>query len=163
MVSRFYKSLTKIWKSIYLKTWIEKFCAIWIDIIFKFEWIYYEQRMMHSIRMRTTRFIGRLGGSLPRGVCVRGVCVFRGCLPGWCVQVVSTRRVSAQGVCTGECTAFHCMLGYTHTPLWTEWVTDRCKNIFYQQLRLRAVKRRDISFFSVLESLRAHSWYLNTV
>ena len=37
--------------------------------------------------------------------------------------------VSARGECLPQC-----MLGYT--PPWTEWLTDRCKNITFAQLRL---------------------------
>ena len=39
---------------------------------------------MHSSRMRTVRYSGRLrgGGCLPGGVCLGGVCLGGGCLPG---------------------------------------------------------------------------------
>ena len=50
--------------------------------------------------------LGYTGGCLPRG---------RGCLPGG-----------------GRCLP-QCMLGYTPPP-WTEWLTDRCKNIAFQLL-----------------------------
>ena len=42
----------------------------------------------------------------------------------------------------------HCMLGWHPSPMhagiltpWTDWLTDRCKNITFPQLRLRAVKQ----------------------
>ena len=51
------------------------------------------------------------------------------------------RRDLPGGDCLGGCLPGgvhpYCMLGYT--PLWTEWLTDRCKNITFLQLRLRAV------------------------
>ena len=63
----------------------------------------------HSSRMRTVRCSGRLlGVSLPRGGLLprRGLCPGKGC------------------VCSGgyipACTE-------ADTPLWTEWLTDRCK------------------------------------
>ena len=47
--------------------------------------------------------------------------------------------VSAQvgDVCQWGCLP-QCMLGYA-SPLWTEWLTDRCKNITLPELRLRTV------------------------
>ena len=51
------------------------------------------------------------------GVYPRGVSAQRGCLPGGCIPA-----------CTEA-----------DTPLWTEWLTDRCKNITFPQLRLRMV------------------------
>ena len=62
---------------------------------------------MHSSRMYTARFSGRLRWG---GVCLWGTSAL-GCTP-----------------------PAYCMLGYT--PLWTEWLTDRCKNITFPQLRL---------------------------
>ena len=85
---------------------------------------------MHSSRTRTARFKGHLyrRGSAQRlgvegGVC-RG-CVSRGCLPGGSVQ--------------GVYTPAHCMLGYKRSPPPENRMTDRCKNISFPQLRLRAV------------------------
>ena len=64
--------------------------------------------------MRTVSCKGRLlgGGCLPRG------CLPAGCLPG--------------GLCIPACTEAD-----TLNP-WTEWLTDRCKNITFPHLRLRA-------------------------
>ena len=61
---------------------------------------------------------------------------------------VHLRRGSAYwGVCPGGCTPplppAHCMLGYTPPP-WTEWLTNRCKNFTFPQLRLRMVNIMDI-------------------
>ena len=72
------------------------------------------QTRMHSSRMRTVRFSGRRGG-LASGQ--------EGCLPG--------------GVCPGGCLPGG--RGFTPPLLWTEWLTDRCKNITFPQLRLWAV------------------------
>ena len=71
---------------------------------------------MHSSRMRITRFSGH-----PRA---GGVCLGEG--------GVLPRGVSAWGCLPREL--------YT-APLWTECLTDRCKNITFPQLRLRAVIR----------------------
>ena len=68
-----------------------------------------------------------------------GVCS-RGCLP----RGESARGVSAQGArlpwgCLPGGVSQHAL---RQTPLWTEWLTDRCKNITFPQLRLRTVKSR---------------------
>ena len=59
-----------------------------------------------------------LGGCLPRGSHQKGVSAQRGCLPRGCIPA-----------CTEA----------DPPPLWTEWLTDRCKNITFPQLRLRTV------------------------
>ena len=72
--------------------------------------------IMYSSRMRTVRCSDLLGGGgcLPRGVFAQGGVFSRECLP---------RGVSAHG---GAC------LGGVYTsPLGTEWLTDRCKNITF--------------------------------
>ena len=69
--------------------------------------------------MRTARFLTVMGGGVYR-VCV---CVSRGCDGG----VFSPDPEPDTPP-------------HTHTHLWTEWLTDRCKNITFPQLRLRAVK-----------------------
>ena len=55
----------------------------------------------HSSRMRTVRSSSRLPGG--------GGCPPEGCLPRGCVSQHARRQ----------------------TPLWTEWLTDRCKNITF--------------------------------
>ena len=83
----------------------------------------YETRM-HSSRMRTVRSSSRLLG----GVCQGGVSQHAlgqtppGGVPGGCLP---------RG-CIAACTR-------TDTSLWTEWLTDRCKNITFPQLRFRTV------------------------
>ena len=103
--------------------------------------------------MRTGRFRGDVSEG---GVCLDGVCVQGECLPRGCV--------SRMGVCLGVCVQDGCLPGvcvwpregcvclgavclgvyapiacWDTPPLWTEWLTDRCKNITFPQLRLRAV------------------------
>ena len=82
--------------------------------------------------------------ALGKGVCARGClprgCLPRGCLPGGCLP---------GGVCPRGCLPRGCLPGggvadaspgpEADTSLWTEWLTDRCKNITFPQLRLRAV------------------------
>ena len=85
---------------------------------------------MHSSRMGTTRLLPVSpsmhcagGGLLPGGVstsrggvCSRGVSACVGCLlPGGDLL---------PGGCMSACTE-------ADTPLWTEWLTDRCKNITF--------------------------------
>ena len=82
---------------------------------------------IHFSRMRTARFSCRLGGvyvgvSAPGSVCPDG------CLP---------RGTSALGVYT-PC-PLHAGI---HPPM--NRITDRCKNITFPQLRLRAVKIESI-------------------
>ena len=68
---------------------------------------------MHSSRMRTVHCSSRLLGG--------PVCPW-GCLP---------RGVFAEGgSCIPACTE-------EGPPMWTEWLTDGCKNITFPQLRLR--------------------------
>ena len=82
--------------------------------------------------MRTVGCSSRLpagGVCLPRGVSPKGV----------------AQRVSAQGgVCPGGCLPREgCVSQYALRqipPLWTEWLTDGCKNITFPQLRLWKVK-----------------------
>ena len=80
---------------------------------------------MHSSRMRTAHFSGRQG---------RGVC------PGYLPEVVSARGVCRGGVYSGEVSAYGvlpraCLPGGGVQPfLWTEWLTDSCKNITFLQL-----------------------------
>ena len=84
----------------------------------------------------------------------------RECIPVGCVPpasvAVSGVGVHSEGVCPGEgCVQGEGCVGGclprgvyipitcwdTHLlPLWREWMTDRCKNITFPQLRLRAVK-----------------------
>ena len=65
-------------------------------------------------------------GCLTRGVPAQGGCLSRG-LPAqgrgwwWCIPA-----------CIGA-----------DSPLWTEWLTDRCKNITFPQLRLRTVTKHN--------------------
>ena len=93
-----------------------------------------------------------LSAAVATGGSARGcVCPGEGCQPGR----VSARGVSAkgclcQGVSTRGCLPGECLpgggvvypvhAGIHTTPLWTEWLTDRCKNITFPQLRLRTVK-----------------------
>ena len=67
---------------------------------------------MHSSRMHTVRCSG-YGGVSQHALGRWGVCPGRGCLPSVC---------------------------WDTSPLWTEWLTDRCENIIFPQLRLRTVK-----------------------
>ena len=84
-----------------------------------------EKTRMHSSRMRTARFSGRLR---EEGVVV---CV---CLGG-CIKACNGQA----GVCRG-CGGVHpCSLhAGIHIPH-VNRITDRCKNITFPQLRLRAV------------------------
>ena len=70
------------------------------------------------------------------------------CIPVGCVPSASV------AVCWGEweggvCTA----LGQAPLPLWTEWLTDGCKNITFPQLRLRTVMNRSRLILFIL------SWF----
>ena len=64
-----------------------------------------------------------------RGVCIPACTGWGGVCPG----VSSQGGVCPGGVCIPACTE-------ADTPLWTEWLTDRCKNITFPHLRLRTVK-----------------------
>ena len=58
-----------------------------------------------------------------------GVCVcLGGVFPGGCLPRGFLPR---RGVCPNAC--------WDTPPLWTEWLTDRCKNITFPQLRCRMV------------------------
>ena len=70
------------------------------------------------------------GGFLPSG-CLPWVCLPRGCLSGGCLP---------GGVCP-VCT------GKTPPPTWTEWLTDRCKNITFPQFRLQTIIRNNKNAF----------------
>ena len=50
-------------------------------------------------------------------------------------------RLLGGSVCPGECLPRGCLPKEVcvHRPLWTEWLTDRCKNITFPQLLLRTV------------------------
>ena len=87
------------------------------------------------------------GGVYGRGTCVggRGVCIGgihgRGC--AWQGGMHGRGACVAGGMCGGgmhgrgvrQGHAWHtCPLPYM-TPPWTEWLTDRCKNITFPQLR----------------------------
>ena len=79
---------------------------------------------MHSSTMRAIRcsdglLVGGGGGCLPK------------------------RGVSAEGVCIPACTEADTL------PLWTEWLTDRCKNITFPQLRLRTVTETCVLFLDL--------------
>ena len=105
---------------------------------------------MHSGRMRTVRCSGCLG------VCVYRGCLSRGCLPRVCVA--ETRQIRGRhpppqtrgrhppgkeadsppptrgrhpGTGGSACWDTH--------PLWTEFLTHACENIYFPQLRLRTV------------------------
>ena len=102
--------------------------------------------------MRTVRSSSRL---LRREVCVclvgclssGNVCLPGGCLPRgsaeWgCVSAwggVCLPGGSAHGGCLPGVCVYPSMHWGRHSPLWTEWLTDRCKNIAFLQLRLRMV------------------------
>ena len=89
---------------------------------------YYITRM-HSSRMRTARFSGCLGlSALGRGVCL-GLCVCpkggglpRGCLPKGCLP----RGVHPLPIACYDTPSIR--------------ITDKCKNITFPRIRLRAVK-----------------------
>ena len=87
----------------------------------------FEKTAMHSSRMRTARFSGCLGGGgcLPRGCVCLGGCLPRGVCPG--MYTSWTQRQTPQ---------LHARI---HTPP-VNRITDRCKNITFPRIRLRAVK-----------------------
>ena len=105
---------------------------------------------MHSSRMRTGRSLtvfrslllpGEKGVYLPGpgGVCtclVPGGCTWsRGCVPDWSrggVPAWSRGCVYLPG--PGGCLV-------RYSPLWTEWMTDRCKNITLAKTSFRPVIR----------------------
>ena len=77
-----------------------------------------------------------LGGVCLGGVCLGGVCL--GCVcPGGCLPTGCLLR----GLSTRRCTPATCPshAGIHTPPMWTEWLTDRCKNITFPQLRFWAV------------------------
>ena len=79
------------------------------------EWMHFYGTRMHSNRMRTVHCSSRLrgGGGYLRGVSAGGR-----------VSVSGGGGVSARGWC----------LPHTPSPLWMEWLIDRCKNITLPQL-----------------------------
>ena len=120
---------------------------------------------MHSSRICTVYFSGCLygggGGALPLGLGVSasgsggGVVStsgFRVCLPLH-LEVFASRSEGCQPLGRGG--VYHTPWPHTHThthtyplhlldtpltnPLWTEWLTDRCKTVPCHKLRLRAV------------------------
>ena len=67
---------------------------------------------------------------------------------GVCIPTCSGQGVSARGWCLpgGGVCAGGCITACT-PPLWTEWLTDRCKNITFPQLRLQTAKTWGASTF----------------
>ena len=92
---------------------------------------------MHS-RMRTARFSGRLGGW---GVCL-GVSTWGGVCPGG--EGGLPEEFLRQGcLCRGESVwGVYTPIACRDTPPPMNRMTDRCKNITFPQLRLRAVINR---------------------
>ena len=109
-------------------------------------------------------------GCLPSGVSARGVCLglcvsaqggvsLRGCLPrefllGVSAQGDLQRACLPGSVCPGGCLPRGCLsrgvypsMHWADTLLWTEWLTDRCKNITFPQLRLRTVIKMKILIY----------------
>ena len=77
---------------------------------------------MHSSRMRTARLLTVSQHALPGGVYLVGGVPSQGSVPAW-------EGVHAHRGCT-------CLGGGTWPgtpPPWTEWLTDRCKNITLPQ------------------------------
>ena len=101
------------------------------------------RRDINNVCRRTTfsRECIPVGCVPPASVAISGVggaqwgCVRRGCVQG----CVSRGRAVSGGVSAQTGVHPHYMLGYTPPP-WTEWMTDRFKNINFPQLRLWAVK-----------------------
>ena len=90
---------------------------------------------MHSSRMRTARLLAYPGGG---GVCIPGGgCwyAYGGMDPGGVCPTPPT--ICLGGLLRGRGRSAY--RGGGRPPLWTEWLTDRCKNITFPQLRLRAV------------------------
>ena len=93
---------------------------------------------MHSSRMRTTRLLP----ISPSMHCAwGGVCYTGGvCYPGD-VCYLGVSATGARCLLTGGCLLLRGMSAFwgvypsmhwgRHTPLWTEWLTDRCKNITF--------------------------------
>ena len=76
----------------------------------------YNQTRMHSSRMRTIRSSSHVYPSMHWAGCVYPSMHWVG------------------GVCPGMYPSMH---WGRHPTLWREWLTDRCKNITFPQLRLR--------------------------
>ena len=100
---------------------------------------YLNMRRMHSSRMRTVRYSGRLGGGEGVGVCPGGVSAW-GCLPrGVCVSVCLGSICPGGWVCLSGGVCPSMQWGRHHPrPPWTEFLTHACKNITFPQL-LRTV------------------------
>ena len=84
---------------------------------------------VHAARFSCRLRGGSTEGGLPRDFCLGGVCP-GGVSPwrmGVCPGSVQVWGASAKGMYLPT----HCMLGYT--PVWTEWLTERCKNITLPQ------------------------------
>ena len=106
---------------------------------------------MHSSGMCTARLFTVSqyalwwGGYLPRGctcqrgcTCLRGVYLLLG-VPAWGVYLLGgvpaqgSRRCTCLGVCVPAwgVPALAGVFLLRYSPLWTEWLTDRCKNITF--------------------------------
>ena len=93
--------------------------------------------ILHSSRMRIARLLpaspsmhcaGRfllLGESALGGVCYKGVCSL-----GMCLLLGEGSVCSGGCLLWGDC-VYPSMHWGRHPPPWTEWLTDRCKNITF--------------------------------
>ena len=69
----------------------------------------------------------------PRMICLRGVC------PGGGRGLLGGLHLHRGGGLPNSARSAYGRGGIGQTPLWTEWLTDRCKNITFPQLHLWAV------------------------
>ena len=70
-------------------------------------------------------------------------CIPVGCVPSAAVAMSIPACTGQGGVCPGEgvCPGgVYPSMHWGRHPLWTKWLTDRCKNITFPRLRLRTVK-----------------------
>ena len=75
-----------------------------------------------------------LGGmSAQGGVSAQGMSAGGGCLPGGVCRGVSAQK--GMGVSAWGGVSAQWCLPDTPSPLWTEWLSDRCKNTTLPQLR----------------------------